>query len=198
MLKHISIAALLVLLIISSCKRQISKDKTLSRSGNTQAEKKDIFSPVSESEAKQFVDSRIKKGRKRSVSGLQAVALSKHINLVKVSAQSLDAMIKLHEAKLADVPVPLNVVPLREYFDQSCADKKIILGYTSDVKRIEIVKFYNDQMERLGWENVAYFDGRETLMIFKKPSKFCSVSVRVCSHLNGKQEHTKVVIFTQF
>jgi len=188
MLKNISIAALFALLSISSCKKQIVKGKVL-KGCRAQAEKNNIFSPVSESDAKKFVDASTKKDRKNRI----------NVNLVSVGAQDLDDIIQLHEAKLSDVPIPLNSEPLRECFDYCCADKKIILGYISDIKTLDVVKFYNNQMERLGWEKVALFEGFETLIIFKKPARFCSISVRECSCPNySKQEHTKIVIFTQF
>ena len=188
MLKRISITALLALLFLSSCKKRVVQDRSLIKDSNRQAEKKDIFSPVSESEAKQFVDLDVRESCDCCV---------QQINLA--DGQDLGTIIQLHEAKLSDVPIPLNAEPLKECFSISDSNKKIILGYICDGHSTHMVKFYNDQMERLGWESVASFNGCETLMIFKKPFRTCAISIRMYSHKhNRKQEHTKVIVFTQF
>ena len=197
MLKYMSIAALLVLLSISSCKKQPIKNIILTKNGSKQAEKNDIFSPISELEAKKFAHSSVKESLH-----CQRLKNAKNINSTNTRFQKMHSIVELNEAKLSDVPIPLNSKPLQEYVEQcptDIADKKIILGYICDMPDLDVIIFYNNQMERFGWEKIAFFSGIETLIIFKKPSRFCSISIRRYSCLPyNKQEYLKIVICTQF
>jgi len=193
-------------------------------------EKEDIFSPISEFEAKQFALS-------QSISQDNFNAFSQNIlqerygdqfafinptigasfiNLKEVSIEDFAEFVRQKEAKLSDIPIPLNSVPIKRYFQELSAQNKIILGYKTRVPenngndRRDIIKdslhsivtFYNQEMERLGWKNVAFFDGFEKLMIFQKPSKFCTVSLRRCLQEDkecedAKLEQAKIVICVQ-
>lgn len=79
------------------------------------------------------------------------------------------------EARLVDVPIPVAVKPV----DVSFSDRgNKLLSYNSTLSATEIKKFYIQEMERFGWKQEYYFEGNEILLSFKKPDRFCAVSVR--------------------
>lgn len=79
------------------------------------------------------------------------------------------------EARLVDVPIPVAVKPMAVSFSDR-GNK--LLSYNSALSAKEIKKFYIQEMERFGWKQEYYFEGDEMLLSFKKPDRFCSVSVR--------------------
>lgn len=88
-------------------------------------------------------------------------------------------LIRQKEAKLSDIPIPISSEPLIEYFKFKNSSKgEIVLGYSSSMDIDSVVDFYNQEMEFLGWESGSFFNGIEKLMLFKKPSRLCSISIR--------------------
>ncbi|MFC1842099.1 hypothetical protein ACFLYU_00365 [Candidatus Dependentiae bacterium] len=238
MLKAIHMASLVLILVISSCKKQIIRDKPQVKNQvnsqcnlhdyqdieNNAGENKDVFSPVSERQAKQFANNRNKNSTINSPDVNQRLDQSSH-NF----SQDFSEFVRQKEAKLSDIPIPLNSEPLREYFYtllaqennrivQAAQTAQTVLGYTNAMNMSNIIMFYTQEMERLGWQSVASFDGFEKLLIFKKPFRFCSISIRsvpktgLHSSKNTRkklkkrgsfassgqtQEHCKIVIYTQ-
>lgn len=99
--------------------------------------------------------------------------------------------VRQQEARLTDVPIPLNAKPVPQSF---WVDEKesagVMLTYTVSVPPHEIVSFYSQEMERFGWDHVASFDAHEYLLIFEKPGRVCSVSLRpVDSLVNHSIDH---------
>lgn len=85
--------------------------------------------------------------------------------------------IRLQEAKLSDIPIPLSSRPIPYYFDAQ--QSAIMLGYNDAVLSLqELVTFYMQEMERLGWEIKEQFYGYESQLRFKKPDRSCIVSIR--------------------
>ncbi len=82
------------------------------------------------------------------------------------------------EAKLFDVPVLIDAVPEKQLnYNQEQ------LGLTSFSYRVptelqKAVSFYNEEMERFGWKQFVQFCEAEALLIFEKPNKICSISLR--------------------
>jgi hypothetical protein len=79
------------------------------------------------------------------------------------------------EARLVDIPIPVASTATH-----ACADSGgcKLLAYSSTLSAEEIKKFYIQEMERFGWQQEYLFEGNELLLNFKKPQRFCSVSVR--------------------
>ena len=121
----------------------------------------------------------------------------------KSTKKSEDAqLVKQKEAKLSDIPVPINSDPLLKHFKSQTNKNEIILGYKSYMDASSISKFYNQEMEFFGWESVLFFDGIEKMMLFKKPSRFCSVSIRgikgkACSKKNSSDHKCEIIVFVQ-
>lgn len=92
--------------------------------------------------------------------------------------------VKLHEAKLFDIPFPLNYSLLTSTED----DKFISLSVFN--KSESIVSFYKDEMFNLGWKKLATFESpTQHCLVFEKPYKFILVLIRY------KNNHSQVDIF---
>ena len=81
-----------------------------------------------------------------------------------------------NEAHLTDVPLPVQVTPrvLSGSTTQATG-----LTFVSNFQLDDLIKFYQFEMERLGWKEVHAFSvPPEVLLIFEKPEKFCTLSVR--------------------
>ena len=78
-----------------------------------------------------------------------------------------------------DIPVPLDAVEKRNY----CQAKPDVyaIGYTAAEDQDELVTFYKQQMELLGWHCWWDTQGLEALLMFEKPHKHCAVSIRQSS-----------------
>ncbi|MFT6765810.1 MAG: hypothetical protein ACJAZS_000704 [Alteromonas naphthalenivorans] len=88
---------------------------------------------------------------------------------------SIKEQIQQVEARLVDVPIPVSVRPAAISHDDRGYK---LLSYESSLPSAEIKKFYIQEMERFGWRQEYYFEGQELLLSFKKPDRFCSISVR--------------------
>jgi hypothetical protein len=104
------------------------------------------------------------------------------------------------QAQLVDIPVPLNVKPLPDFFVQGSATshQACSLGYTVELSTDQVLSFYQQEMERHGWRLMASGRaGQEALEYFVKPDRFCSVSIRPhVGKSNHKKEVVEIVIFT--
>jgi hypothetical protein len=80
------------------------------------------------------------------------------------------------EARLTDIPIPLLV----ESQSASCSKNGagMCLVYKTSMSDLDLISFYKKEMERFGWVQNLLFEGSEVLMVFRKPSRFCSLSLR--------------------
>jgi len=233
---------LTLVLMLSSCKKQVSQGKIKNKAqvkykvcdsdkdsaqkkrersrNKSNGEEKDIFSPISVLQAKQFVNNLT------NFTGIDGNTRDKIDTFSKdISIKDFSESVRQIEAKLYDIPVPIDSESLKGYFGctstKNSSQNSIILGYVNTLSDTDIIAFYNQEMERLGWKQICFFDGIndgiEKLLLFKKPSRFCSVLIGRyngdCSDYgdnrgrgsctlpitrNSKvQEQAKIVIFTQ-
>ena len=104
-------------------------------------------------------------------------------------------LIAEREAKLMDIPIPLGVEPLADYFSESsCSQEKCSLGYRSRILYDDLMLFYTQEMERLGWKKSAEIETVETLLYFEKPTRFCVISLR--PEKDKKGSAIAILIFT--
>ncbi len=81
-----------------------------------------------------------------------------------------------NEAHHTDIPLPVQVVPF--ILSGSNADSTG-LTFVSTFELGDLVRFYQFEMERLGWKELHLFSVEsEVLLVFEKPQKFCTVSIR--------------------
>jgi hypothetical protein len=82
--------------------------------------------------------------------------------------------VREREARMADVPFVLDARPVTDHITDS------VYTYTSTVKIAELVAWYTSEMERVGWQLLAYNHensqkASQILYIFEKPSKLCAL-----------------------
>ena len=134
-----------------------------------------------------------KKNAKRLSLVARKNASTKRLSKSSKRIQSLGAfeLVRLQEARLADIPVPLHAKPLPKFFADENNARGVILGYSCKLDSKEIAAFYQQEMDRLGWRRAASCDGIESLFYFEKPTRFCSVSLRP-----QRKNNTHIVIVT--
>lgn len=129
----------------------------------------------------------------------QDSALSKGRLVDKQQAMCGSDFVRQQEARLTDVPIPLNAKPIPErcWIDEK-ESAGVMLTYVVSTSPQEIVSFYVQEMERFGWDQTAYFNAHEHLLIFEKPGRVCSLSLRPVDSLINHSDTTSVslIIFT--
>lgn len=88
------------------------------------------------------------------------------------------AIVREQEARLSDIPVPLEAVPFPYVVDDSLTTQHMMLGYDCKIDYEAVINFYDQEMERNGWQKAAEYKGFESLLNFTKPQRFCSISIR--------------------
>jgi len=79
------------------------------------------------------------------------------------------------EARLGDLPLPLMVKNISVFDDgRGCY---VIVSKTG-LLLTEIIHFYTQEMQQLGWTTIASFQQEELLFSFKKQKQSCIVSIR--------------------
>lgn len=107
-----------------------------------------------------------------------------------------DDLVRLYEAKLADIPVPMGAKPIKNYFQSSSPDsREIVLGYVSSQSIEDIAAFYASQMEQFGWYQTAAFANVEHLMLFEKPDQICTISLRAHEGWFYQNGYSHIIIF---
>jgi len=88
--------------------------------------------------------------------------------------KALDTWIQ-QEARLYDIPILINAKSEKShgYKEGSCQ-----FIYSVQVPFEDAVQFYTQEMERFGWNSIVTFVENEALLVFEKPSKISSVSIR--------------------
>lgn len=113
-------------------------------------------------------------GRKQSAQNTPTPLLQKDSK--KARRASL-AAIKIQEAKQADIPIPLSAKPLSHHYYVD-ADR-VMLGYRDTTLSSEdLISYYEQEMERLGWRSIFAVMGTEAVLQFEKPGRLCIVSIR--------------------
>lgn len=80
--------------------------------------------------------------------------------------------IKIHKARLSDVPIPLGAIPQLKLVGEKS------FGYLLGVDETDLVSYYQVEMEQHGWRLLGQFDSVEKQLIFEKPHKLSSISIR--------------------
>lgn len=112
---------------------------------------------------------------------------------VEKSAHDSSYSVRQQEARLIDIPIPIHADSLGFHEDQLGADKdSLVLAYRVHLKQTDIRSFFEIEMERLGWNMVANVFDVESMLVFIKPSKVCTVSLRN----NYPQNESSLVVIT--
>lgn len=92
--------------------------------------------------------------------------------------------IKIQLARLADVPMPLGIIPILEYVNDNS------FGYLHSDEASGLALYYQTQMDRYGWNLIGVFQGLEYVLVFEKPHKLVSIVIR------KQKDQSSVVILT--
>lgn len=97
----------------------------------------------------------------------------------------------LYEARLVDVPFPLDANFLGEESEDLTKDYLDSFTVQTDLSLQDITRFYEQEMERLGWKTVFIGDhslrsgiqteAQELNFLYEKPCKYCLISARPAS-----------------
>ena len=109
------------------------------------------------------------------------------------SYNSIDSL-RQQEARLIDIPVPVHADPLNFNGNQLNGEEKdsLVLAYRVYSTKQDVRSFFVLEMERLGWNMIADIEGLESLLVFIKPTKVCTVSMRT----NYEQEASSLIVIT--
>lgn len=127
-----------------------------------------------------------KKTKKSSVSATQTGATQRKVSLSRSKTHEIEQA-REHEAKQTDIPVPLGSRLIKNKIKKKQAyttthdnqqDHSSVMSYTTNMKEGDIALFYQQEMERLGWRQLASHVGDESYFIFDKPDKIVVVSLR--------------------
>lgn len=129
---------------------------------------------------------------KYSSRDVKSAVIEKTDSVKKKKILSFAEDVRLQEAKLSDIPMLFNAVPLPDYYND--LDGNIMLGYQSNSSREYVIDFYDKEMERLGWHKIAFFHGHESLFYFEKPKRLCIISIRSSNQMFHHAINT-IVIF---
>ena len=87
---------------------------------------------------------------------------------------------------MADVPIPLGAQPYGQWHQES--NGQMTMQYTcSAIDLNALIFLYEQEMERLGWQQQAIFVGQESLLMFFKPTRFCTILVK--DFIKSKRNH---------
>ncbi len=80
-------------------------------------------------------------------------------------------------AKFADLPDTPFQAQLQNIAVSQESHDQLQLFYTVAMQQQDLIVFYQQQMERLGWELLAESNLQDYLMHYSKPGQFCSVLI---------------------
>ena len=80
-------------------------------------------------------------------------------------------------AKYADLPDAPFQAQLKKIATSQQAHEEVQLFYTFTMSVDDLLAFYQQQMERLGWELLAESKAQNYLLHYVKPSQVCSVLI---------------------
>lgn len=97
------------------------------------------------------------------------------------------------QARLADIPIPLGAEPYGQWQQEN--NGQMTMRYVCSAIDLDALIFlYEQEMERLGWQQQAIFVGQESLLMFSKPTRFCTIFVK--DFIKSKRNHgLQITIF---
>jgi len=86
-------------------------------------------------------------------------------------------------AKFADLPDAPFQTKLQKISKLDESHEQLQIFYTFTMPKQDLISFYQQQMERLGWELFAESNAQDCLMHYSKPQQLCSILITE-SHLS--------------
>ncbi|MEX0849537.1 MAG: hypothetical protein WD055_04875 [Candidatus Dependentiae bacterium] len=114
-------------------------------------------------------------GQEAKRSQLYQATTVQHQKEIDVDAVEFDE-INFDYVWTVDIPIPVDATEKKNYC-QAKADVYTV-GYSTSQHQDELIAFYKQQMELLGWHCWWNTESIEGLMLFEKPHKQCAISIR--------------------
>lgn len=96
------------------------------------------------------------------------------------------------KVRLADIPLIEDCDPQLLKMAPS-AERKYTLICNSSFSMEDTINYYRAEMDYLGWKEDLFFIGKKSVLIFKKPSKICIVSLQ--KNIYQNKGNTNITIF---
>lgn len=106
-----------------------------------------------------------------------------HSIVIRSSVPELSAE---EQAKIHDIPFPSQVKPMKLLL----SDNQMVLSYFSRLSINELVDFFTARMDYWGWELVSAVEAVESCLLFSKPTKVCTITMR------NEEQMTRVTLFS--
>lgn len=104
-----------------------------------------------------------------------------HVAVVEYYCLTQEELARIH-----DLSFPLQVQPRKILLNEG----QMVIAYTSGLSQEELIGFYHTGMDYWGWEELGIVRSDESCLMFAKPSKLCTITLR------PKGSETYVVLFT--
>jgi hypothetical protein len=95
------------------------------------------------------------------------------------------------EAKHGDLPSPLQAESFTVPLEQQSNDTTVI-GYQTTLEQPRLLAMCRQDMNALGWQEVAVFYGvAQVMLVFTKPQHVCVAIVKACK----KKDHREIIYY---
>ncbi len=121
---------------------------------------------------------------------LQQELEEKRLELVHITesviTQEQRIKYKQQEARLIDIPLPLQLVPDYRYSLAQEQDGSLY-AFMSDMTHEQLLEFYRVEMEREGWKVIASAADVESVMVCRKPTRICVITISTGKKVSKKK-----------
>ena len=80
-------------------------------------------------------------------------------------------------AKFADLPDAPFQAHVEKVVQSDQNPEQIQIFYTCNMPKVDVIAFYEQQMERLGWELYAQSDAVDSVLHYSKPTVLCTILI---------------------
>ena len=98
------------------------------------------------------------------------------------------------EARLGDLPLPLMAKGISASDD---GHGRYLIVCKTELSLVDLIDFYTQEMERLGWVKIAAFEHEELLVSFKRQRQSCIVSMRPAKQSWWSKIQTLLYVYLQ-
>jgi hypothetical protein len=108
----------------------------------------------------------------------------------KTTQKKVEEDYHFQEARLSDIPVLMGAKRLENKGRVVLQDHQQAMFFKSMLPLRDVLNFYEQEMERMGWEQLSLFEGKETILLFEKPYSI----VLVLLHEDVKRKLTRITV----
>lgn len=118
-----------------------------------------------------------------------------HRSMVNRTTTDHVLSVRQREASMADIPLPVGGVLVPTVTSQqNSSSRSSILTYCVTTKHESLVRFYEQEMMRLGWNKRAQSSGEEELLVFESPLKMAIIQMRPEKPHKGWKLNKKIIL----